>query len=353
MQVSELIDYLDWVESEIKGKRIEQLYQSLFNIIQQNSQSQARQPFENQRNALITALVGVDFSRLNQTQLRFADETGLNEVIGKTGADAIEDLLVRNALDIATVAAKIDKQKGKLATVLQKMTALKDSTKGLFVEEVREFPEAMVHVRFKGSVAIENISDLKKWSANMHTICRGLAMAHGQTPESVQVLGASRGSLIFDLGMALVVTETLTRIMTRILGVADKVQDIRRKVAEVRALHLDNEQIAVSLEQEAKKIEEKGQELVAEETAKAMHLSGEKAAALKKAVELIYDFVNGGGEFDVLLSEQTQVSTEEDGAMTNTSAVVARIRENTTEAKRLQLRIETGSQGVGAESEEG
>ena len=67
MNVSELYKLTIWVSKEIEAAQIPSLYQALQQILQQNSQSSSKQPFEAQKDSLIKALEQVDLAPLQKT----------------------------------------------------------------------------------------------------------------------------------------------------------------------------------------------------------------------------------------------------------------------------------------------
>ena len=100
MNVSELYKLTIWVSKEIEAAQIPSLYQALQQILQQNSQSSSKQPFEAQKDSLIKALEQVDLASLTKDQLAFLHELGIAEAVGDDGANAIEDVLYKNVIDL-------------------------------------------------------------------------------------------------------------------------------------------------------------------------------------------------------------------------------------------------------------
>jgi len=107
MNVSELFELTNWIQNEIVNSQIPQKYQALQQILQQNVQpNQQKQPFENQKNDLIDTIRKVPLNQLTKDQIEFLRNLGIAQAVGKEGVDAIEYILYKNVLDIATAAKK-------------------------------------------------------------------------------------------------------------------------------------------------------------------------------------------------------------------------------------------------------
>lgn len=308
MNIEELWDLTTWVDKELTGKKLPDLFQSLAAALKHNSQpNQHRQPFEQQRTGLVTALRSIDLSTLTVEQVASLGTVELAPYLGPNGAALIENILTENALDIATAAAKIEEIANKVSTGIDRYRQIRS---GLDVFVKKGAPaidpsEALLRVTFSGDAQIANVVDFKKWADHWHTIGRGIAMAHGVAPESVRVVGASTGSIIVEMAVIVTVAKTASIVILECLKVADRVLDIQKKAQEIRALRLSNARIEQELQEEARKERQEG---VNEISAKVSIIvgvkegeDGDKMVALTSAIKTLVDFITKGGQVDCVL----------------------------------------------------
>jgi hypothetical protein len=135
-------------------------------------------------------------------------------------------------------------------------------------------------------------------------------MAHNQSPEDVRVIGAGRGSLLFDLATPYEFALTVTGIVFASLKVAERVVKIRHEAQMVKSLQLSNKKVARDLEAEAKAAEEKGAEQVTAEFTAQLKIdpasAGDVTAALGKSVADLIGFLRRGGEVDCVFPDQAE-----------------------------------------------
>ena len=160
---------------------------------------------------------------------------------------------------------------------------------------------------FTDDAKLENVVDFKKWGAEWHDIGRGIAMAHGLSPQDIRVVGATNGSIVIELAVVYGVAKTVSAILLEGLKVADRVLDIRMKTEQLREMKLSNEKIVRELEAEGEK--EKGEAIakIVEATCKQLGLNkngdGDKVSALEKAIQKLVGFIEKGGELDAVVPE--------------------------------------------------
>ncbi len=251
MDISELIQLTHWIDREIKGEQIPERYENLKQVLQANGRpNQPKQPFESQRDDLLAALPKVPLEVLNNQQLAFLRKIGIGNNVGVEAVSQVEDVLFRNAIDVATAAQKLGEITEQIAEGIAKSDAIQNALADSIEDEL--VPEldgkVLVRVAFTHEASISNVVDLKTWSNIWHDIGRGIAMIHDAPPEEIQVIGASRGSVVLDLAVAYGIAATISKIILEALKVTEKVLDIRKKAEEIRALKLGNAKIAKELE---------------------------------------------------------------------------------------------------------
>lgn len=322
MQVTELLALTEWIQSEVREAGIPGLYQALQTKLHSNAQGQAQQPFEEEKDALFNGLRAARLQDLTNEQVRFLDCIGIGPYLGTRGVQDVEEILVRNPLDLATVASRLTERLGSIQEGIERAQRLAQDLGDCVVESesLRE-GDVLVRVTFAGDAAIDNVVDLKKWSEVWHGIARGITMAHGESPDDIRVIGATQGSIILDLATPETFAVTVTGIVYGALKVAEKVVQIQKQAHEVKGLKLANQKIARDLETEAKQVEKAGaDEVTAEFTAKLRidaTKSGDVVTALGKAITDLVRFLRQGGEVDCVLPAPPDENEDESAPSAN------------------------------------
>ena len=308
MNVSELFNLTHWITREIEQAQIPQKYQALQTVLQQNSQpNQQQQPFESQKEDLIQALNNVPLGQLTRDQLEFLSHLGIADAVGAEGIDAIEDVLYKNVIDLATSAQKTQEVLKKIKQGIAKSNQIKEGLTDCVLEEEYEADdEILMRVSFTGQALMQNVTDFKSWGSIWYDIGRGVAMAHNASPEDVKIVGATKGSIIIELAVIASIATTTSGIILAALKVAEKVLDVRIKAEELKSLKLKNGKFAKDLEKEAENEKKAGIEEITGEVAKQLGLKegeGDKVKALDTAVKNLVNFIEKGGVVDFVIPE--------------------------------------------------
>jgi hypothetical protein len=309
MDIEELYALTNWIDQEIGSKKIVKRYQLLQNILNQNSQAnQARQPFEQQKSELLTALGSVSLQSLTIDQLNFLEKLGIASHVGESGVHKVEDILVKNPIDVATAASKIDEIIKKFNQAIEKSNQLKTGLKGCVDPSSSDMlNEILVRVSFSGRAAMANIVDFKKWGSDWHDIGRGIAMIHSAAPEDIRIVGAKKGSIIIELAVIYGIAKTVGSIIFEALKITERVLEIRKKAEEIRGLKLNNDKIEKELEQEAEREKTDGVNQVVNEVVNKFQIKtnqdGDQVKALETSVRKLVAFLEKGGEVDCVIPE--------------------------------------------------
>lgn len=311
MNVTELYQLTQWIDKNVKASDIAGKYLALQNALRQNARTgQQQQPIAPHKETVINAITAIALEQLTVDQLHFLGRLGISDYIGPRAVDRIENILVRNALDIPTAATEFNKISDSINGGLAKSEQIKNGLSGLLDPEELPKDEALIRVGFSHEAAVNNIVDWKKWSAAWYDIGRGIALAHGHPPEDVKVVGAKKGSIVIELAVAYAIAKTTGKIILLALEVAEKVITIKQKAAEVRNLNLKNNKIEQELEKEAKNlIEEKKQSItviIFQDLGINDEVDGEKRTALEMSIKKLIDFVERGGDVDCVLPEKAK-----------------------------------------------
>lgn len=312
MQIEELHDLTNWINREVVVTGVSALYNDLLTVLNQNAQpSQTKLPFEAQKEALFTTLKTVSLSDLSSGQLEILENIGIAHNVGSEGVEAIEDVLYRNALDIATVVNKITTVVAEINTGVQWSSQINTLLLHILdVEEVRVAEDGvLMRIHFQKEAHLSNLTEFKDWGKTWYEIGRGITMANGAAPEDIKVVGASKGSIILTLLATYGIARTTSDIILAALKVAEKVYDIKKKAQEVRALKIGNDAAEKALEKAAADTKESGIKTIIADTIKQIGLDkkneGDKVNALESSISKLVDFIEKGGEVDFVVPEET------------------------------------------------
>ena len=340
MNVSELYDLGNWAEQQIIKNGLIERYQNLYVILNQNAQpNQQQSPFESQKNDLIQSIKNVELLSLTKEQKSFLLKVKVLPAIGEAGVQQLEDILFRNAIDVATAAQNIHSIFIGLSEGIRTIkTITEELQKYIEKNKHTDEKETIIRISFFGRASISNVKEFKDWGTKWHDIGRGFSMAHNSTPEDVRITGAAKGSVILELVSTYAIVKTLSAVILEILKVFEKVQDIRKKAAEIKNMNLQNVQIAKDLEESAEQEKESCISKIIEEQKSILQLEnkegkdGERITALEKAVKTLVGFIDLGGEIDFMVPE------EENSENTSEKAF-AKIREQAQEIRALEDRL--------------
>lgn len=340
MNLIELYRLTKWVDEEIVKNKLPQKYSTLHSVLQQNTQpNQPKAAFETQQNDLIRSINTVELLRLTKDQALFLDKLGISPALGQHGVDQIENILFRNALDITTAAQKIQDIMKKLNEGIRKIKLISDGLEGCVHDDSEEaMDDVLIRVSFLGNASISNVKHFKDWGAKWYDIGRGIAMAHGSAPEAVKVTGAAKGSVILELMTVPELATTIIAVIWGALKVTEKVQDIRKKAAEIKNLNLQNDKISKELQESAEQEKEAGIAKIVDEQSAILNLKksgdGDKSKALEKAIRTLVDFIDLGGEVDFVIPEEGD--HDEDASSEDN---YAKIREQAQEIRALEDKL--------------
>lgn len=318
MNTSELVALTAWIDEQIVGKKIVKLYQNLVAVLQQNLQpNQQKSPFEVQRDSLLQGIRSIKLEALTGEQRNALIRFGIGEYVGGEGVATVENILFRNTLDLATAANHLQKITKAIESGVSRSNQIRDALKGVLdLEDYELRQEVLLRIKFSGNAPISNVVDLRNWADVWFDIGRGIAMANGVAPETVRVVGASRGSIIIDLAVIYGVAWTVSEIILMALEVAKRSLQVKREAEEIRALKLKNDRIVALIEDEIESEKKSRSEEIAQKMIEKLELSrngnGDIVNVLEKATRRLVDFVERGGEVDVVPPKEIVNSAEEE-----------------------------------------
>lgn len=306
MNINELFTLTTWIDQEVVGKQIQSLYQNLFNAVQQNTQAnRPKIPFENERTNLLTALARVPVAQLSNEQREVLGKLGIAKHLGQDGIAELDDLFTRNALDIATVAQKLQSAINDIGGGVNRAKQIRDGLQNIV--DTSDVPATLIVLRinFINEASINNVSDFKEWASIWFDIGRGVALVHNLTPQDIRVIGAAKGSILLELTTVYVIVATISKIVIRALDITRGVLAIRVEMERLKGLQLNNSRIIEDLQKEADQKKQQGAENIANEFIAQLEIGakkdGEAVNAFRGAVRKLVDFLDKGGQVDCIV----------------------------------------------------
>ena len=324
MQITEIYQLALWIKKEVVEAQIINKYTNIVNVLNTNVQranNQQAQPFEQQKIDLINSIIAININALTLSQLDVLESLNISQNIGKNGKNKINEIL-KNTLDIAHVAQQITKMQGEIQQGVQKLNKLENALIP-FVQDVNHelsSDHVLTRVIFEHDASVTNINELREWSSKWFDIGRGFAIANGQTPEDVKVIGGARGSLIIELALLATTAVPIAKAINLILDSMVKYKDFQLKAYEVRQLKDDNPKLVDDLEEDAKRWETRSLQLkkeISEEISTDIQqyfqdYREENRAELNKAVKTLVDFISKGGDVDCIIAEDINDEESQD-----------------------------------------
>lgn len=321
MQIAEASGLAEWINKEITEAHVIQQYEALYKVINHNAtrpQNEPMQPYEEQRATLFETISLVHLNALSLTQQEALGTLGIKAHIGKAGVAALQELLKNN--DIAFVAQSINEIKNEIANGITKAEAMQQALEPLIESEglVIDHDSVLTRVIFDHEASVDDIESLKYWSSKLFDIGRGFAMAQGQSPKDIRVVGASTGSFIIELAILAVKVVPVATAIGLILDAMVKYREYQIKSIEARRMKDENTDIADELEEDANRWEDRAERLkvsVVEKVTDEVRQSiddfrEENQAEFEKAIRALVDLHAKGGTVDCVIPAERE---EEEG----------------------------------------
>jgi hypothetical protein len=343
MEVTELFNLTTWVEQKkITSDQPDNLlekYTQFINALQASQGGQA--PFETERETLEGALGEINFSSLTRDQTDFLEKTNVLQALGQPAIEQIEEILTRNGLDINTATNKIQDMHSKLEQGLEKLKLIRNGLEDCIpddIDEIHDSEGVLTRLSFLENASINNVVDFKKAAANWHIIGRGLAEISNSKPEDIKIIGASRGSIIFDLWLYWPVALVLQQIISWILSNTKTYYEIREISQKVKSVKLENEQKAIILKKLNEGEEDEKNKIVeetVEKTMKYLKLPEDKRSSLEASIKNLSNFLEGGGHVDFVLPPKEEGEEGEEADDAENLDALSKFREQVQETRLL------------------
>lgn len=345
MQTTELYQLTQWVESEIVDLEILEKLTTLHSILSSNSRRQNNQPaesFDEEKQDLIEKLGKIQLNLLSLEQITTLENLGIKNNISQYGINKINKVLV-NTLDIAHVALEIEEMINEVQEGLNKLTLLENSLAPFIIDgldaEISE-DQVLTRVIFEDDASVTNIEELKTWSSKWFDIGRGFAIANGQTPKDIEVIGGARGSLIIELAVLATTALPIAKAISMTLESMVKYKEFQLKAIEVRRLKDETPKLAKDFEDDAKRWEARAKQLkkeISDDISNDViqyfsNYQKDNTAEYKKAVKTLVDFISKGGDVDCVVTD----ASEDSEIAAETIETMRQLREDFAEIRALK-----------------
>lgn len=341
MEVSQVLNVADWYLETIPtiGKRFNALKKKLAH----NASQPQKEPLREELDSLIAHLEAMHFDLLTNEELDLLRSLDALQYLGHQGALFVIETVKTSDFDPASAANDISVAEQVLSSTQSKFDQARNQLRELGLErdddegELIDLP--LVRVRFKDGAAVDDIALLKKWIVDWFDISRGAAMAVGETPQSVKVVGASNGSVIITLGTIGSVTMILAMIATNAGRIAREYLSIANDIEDLRQKKRLNKVIEDELKQQQTRLHETGIEDTLNEIKDTVPqmIEQEVENALRKSIERYFSFYKKGGDVD-FIPPRSRVEDTEEGE--EDQDVIDQIRAHAGENDRLVELIE-------------
>jgi len=346
MEVTELYELTKWVKEKVTPDDDDNLLDKYGKFIDAMRNSQGgHHPFDVQREALEDALEGISFSSLTREQKNFLEKVNVLQALGHPAIDNIEAILTRNNLDIATAINRIEEINNNLNTGVEKLKTIQEGLVDYISDERGEIEHRsgiLTRISFVEKASIHNVRHLRDAADDWHIIGVGLAEICSVKLQDIRIVGASRGSIIFDLEVSLKVAATLGVLITFILQSTEKLYEIKNLRLQAQGTKLDNEIKSIVLEK-LKENEEGEEEKIVQQTVERaiseLDLERNKTANLKKAIERLFKFLNNDGHIDFIAPPTEDIEEDEYSEKLPEQEALASFRDQAQETRSLQDKV--------------
>ena len=304
MRAHEIMQLADWFDTHFAN--IQSAYEELLQVLEYNANHPDQQQIEPALNSLLAVIGEIRTQGLSIEQIEMLRKLEVFSLLGLQGASFVEQRVKDVAYDPATRVQEFQQMLSRLITANNHLSSFQRASHdlGLMYEPYQTSPDQLVvSVRFRDRVSIDNVPDLKNRTKDWYDITRGIALAAGETPDEVHVLGASRGSLIIEIACTLYFVRLLAEITTHITRAAVDIMEVRIGMEELKQKKILNALLAKELQRIEKEKKENALETVKEDIRKLFPkgVSGDVSPALDKSIEHLMTFLDKGGELDFKL----------------------------------------------------
>ena len=337
MNIDELLRLANWILKETS--EVQENYQQVHGILRHNANRPNKRPLEKDLTELKLSLKSINLNQLSTAQINVLQKYEILNYLGKHGINFIKEIETRTGIDPVTATQNVDEAQEAIAEARKRAQKVVDSFEGIDLPEIiqpqREENLALLRIEFKEDASINNIIEWKSWAIVWSDISRGVSMALGKAPETIKVLGATRGSIILELGVACACAKLIAIIVNQIIATVAQFTQLEITKENLREKRLLNEQIEKAMNNQIKEIKDDGIKNITDLAEKSLEneLNGEVLTALKKSVTKLFEFHQKGGGIDCIAPEEVEGNS--DNELMRLRETIENLRIAQQELKRL------------------
>ena len=149
---------------------------------------------------MIELLRSVTFDSLSTVQVDALITVDIYQNIGAEGAARVQKI-VDNTMDMANAASETAEMRKALDLGVQQVVALDNAIDPFdqLVDQYEAPDSILARVAFTNDASINDLNEWRMWSQELYLIGKGFAAAEGKNPQDVEVVGASRGSIVVEI----------------------------------------------------------------------------------------------------------------------------------------------------------
>lgn len=351
MDATEIISLNAWTQEFISP--VSTQYAELARILQFNATQPQKQPVRDALEALKKSQRNVPLHQLSSKQIALLSSLAVLPLLGEQGVTHIKNTLSSSDYDPASAAQDVQSDVAKLNSFAQSLNAASSALHEIGFRSDRPdalTDRALVTVTFKDRAAIENVADLKSWSAEWYDILRGICICVDEPPESVKVVGASTGSIVLFLSTTVLVTSLLALVAKNVASIAKEIISIDLARQSLLQQKILTQTIRNDLESQRQKVLDGGAERVMLELKKELPrpINGEEDTALQKAIDKFIKFSDAGGDMDLIAPRKLDESADDSQA--TVAKQISRLNQEIADLRSTKIEIQLLSDRSGDES---
>lgn len=355
MDIQELLELAKWVRRTVKDVR--HSYESVSDTLRHNSTETQKIPLEDHVDSLIYVLNEIDLLNLTHAQRLVLFKLNVEGLFGERGIDFVNSAVRNTNVDPAIAHAQFVNAIRSMDFAKQWASDIINALESLFAESddsVQEEGKIILRIEFTEKARIDNINDWKKWSDKWHRVLRGIGMVFNQRPDEVQIVGASRGSIIITIAASLYIVKLLAEMTGTILKAVNEWKTLQKTMEELKEKNLLDKDISESLDRKVSDIKSRcvDETLASVQNKYGSAINGEVEAAVKQAIVDMVKFLGNGGKID--FGKIQDIQNEDREIVDEYREIVNGVRRLTEDQKSIERKldklIENGN--LGEESEE-
>lgn len=319
MYTYEIVDLYKWLSTQ--HDPLQQAYEPLISVFQNNSSGQQQQPIEVNLIQLTKFLSGMDLSHLSSVQIDILKNFNAYSALGPHAAKRVSSRVKELAYDPATVLSELNQATQSISNARNHLQTINSAFLEAGIDiNPPTLPEdhLIMRVNFTSDVSIENVSDLKKQSQAWFEILRGIAIAAGHRPEDVIILRTSKNSpFIIEWAMTAALIRLTSLMIRDICDSIIAVLEVRQKMSQLAQDEIFNQLISEGLQKLETERATNAKETVNKKAKELFKqtLKNDAQNGLVKATEKLMNFFEKGGEVEFNIPKRTVSDGSDDGAV--------------------------------------